>query len=353
MAKSKQSIKALLIGPLPDVKGNKIGGARVSFSELQQYFQNQGIAHELVNTQSISGGIGRLFKPFYILLQVLLRLPKVDVLFVNLSQSGTKTLAPLLFVWSRLLGKKFVFRPFGGSLKDYYEAYHPWQKWLFDQTLLRSDLFFFQTVELLTYFRALGANGVQLPTSRKNQTDYLRDPQQAFQKRFVFVGHVKASKGIDLALAAFEQLDDSYTIHFYGPIKEDKYKTLFAKEDSPYRGLLKKEEVLPKLSQYDVLILPTYFSGEGYPGAIIEAYSLGLPVIASRWKAIPEIVQEQKTGYLIQPKSVDALVEGIRFFSSKNYPELSGNARQYFLDAFEIDAITGRAWQQIKALWNK
>ena len=352
MSKANKTITPLLIGPLPNVKANKIGGARVSFSELHQYFQTKNIPHELVNTQSMESGIGRFLNPFYILLKILLRLPKVDLLFVNLSQSGTKTLAPLLYILSRFLGKKFVFRPFGGSLKDYYDAYHPLQKWLFKRTLLRADLFFFQTIELLKYFKAMGANGVQLPTSRKNQDSFLRDTQRPFQKRFVFMGHIKTSKGIDIALEAFEQLEDTYSIHFYGPIKEAKYKTLFAKEGSPYKGLLKKEEVLATLSNYDVLILPTYFSGEGYPGAIIEAYALGLPVIASQWKAIPEIVQHQETGFLVEPKSVNALLEGLRFFTPENYAPLSANARAYFLSAFEAEAITGRAWQQIQNLWD-
>ena len=197
----------------------------------------------------------------------------------------------------------------------------------------------------------MGANACQLPTSRKDNTSYLRPTDRPFQKRFVFMGHVKATKGIDIVLEALQQLDDTYTVHFYGPIKDKKYQTTFNNTHSNYQRLLQKEEVLPTLQEYDVLILPTYFSGEGYPGAIIEAYSLGLPVLTTHWKAIPEIVKHETTGYLIQPKSVEAFIEGIQFFNSDNYTDLSQNARNYFLNAFAAQAVTAKAWKEITDLW--
>ena len=50
--------------------------------------------------------------------------------------------------------------------------------------------------------------------------------------------------------------------------------------------------------QADVFIMPTHFEGFGW--VFIEAMAAGLPVIATRINAIPEIVSHGETGFLIQ-----------------------------------------------------
>jgi len=51
--------------------------------------------------------------------------------------------------------------------------------------------------------------------------------------------------------------------------------------------------------QADIFVMPTYFEGFGW--VFIEAMAAGLPVIATRINAIPEIVNHGETGFLIQP----------------------------------------------------
>ncbi|MGA9381629.1 MAG: glycosyltransferase, partial [Phormidium sp.] len=51
--------------------------------------------------------------------------------------------------------------------------------------------------------------------------------------------------------------------------------------------------------QADLFVLPTY--SEPFGWVFIEAMAAGLPIIASRVNAIPEIVSHGETGFLIQP----------------------------------------------------
>ncbi len=44
------------------------------------------------------------------------------------------------------------------------------------------------------------------------------------------------------------------------------------------------------LSEHDLLLFPSYFRGEGYPGIIVEAFQCGVPVAAAGWSAIPELI---------------------------------------------------------------
>ena len=64
------------------------------------------------------------------------------------------------------------------------------------------------------------------------------------------------------------------------------------------------------LRSWDVFALPSY--DEGLPIAVLEAMAEGLPVVATDVGGIPELVENEGTGYLIEPKDVDALRNALR-----------------------------------------
>lgn len=347
----KKQLRILLIGPLTNIKANRIGGATISFGQLIRFMDQQQLPFEVINTQPFYAGWKKRLNGIFILASILIRLRKVNLIFLNSSRGGTLYLAPILYGIARVFSKKFVFRPFGGNLKQYLNASASWQQWLFKHTVLHSDLLFLQTQELVRHFSDLGANIAHLPTSRFPAT--FKDSvsqNHPFQYRFVFLGHVKQAKGIDLILEALTTLDAPYLFHIYGPIKDAKYEAIFAEQTGIYQGILPPEDLLPTLQKYDVLVLPTFYEGEGYPGAVIEAYSLGLPVISTQWKSIPELIRHRETGLLIPPRSVPALVEAIRFFNEENYREYSKNAFDHFQSNFNTTVVLKRALEMIHHL---
>ena len=79
------------------------------------------------------------------------------------------------------------------------------------------------------------------------------------------------------------------------------------------------------ISQFDIFVLPSVLEGFGI--VLLEAMVLGKPVVASKVGGIPEIVEQQKTGLLVQPADVDDLCHGL--FTLLKDPEkrlLMGNA---------------------------
>jgi glycosyltransferase involved in cell wall biosynthesis len=62
--------------------------------------------------------------------------------------------------------------------------------------------------------------------------------------------------------------------------------------------------------QADVFVMPTHFEGFGW--VFIEAMAAGLPVIATKINAIPEMVSSGETGFLIQPGNRSALADYIQ-----------------------------------------
>lgn len=86
---------------------------------------------------------------------------------------------------------------------------------------------------------------------------------------------------------------------------------------SAFRFLGQVETVSDYMSSYGVLVLPSKFDGR--PVAVLESLALGVPVIASRVGALPELIQEGVTGFLCEPGDVDAFAERIRWLAG--HPE--------------------------------
>ena len=343
-------IKILVIGPLPNPSLNKVGGARVSFSFLIEYFQLNKVDFELINTKPFDQGWKRYLNSIIIFFNLIKKVAKADLLMINVSQGGTKFLVPLAFLVSKIFNKKFVFRPFGGSLANYYKNYSSIGKWVFQNTALKADLLILQTKELINYFQFANVETYWLPTSRNDHDIYVS--RTAFKNKIIFLGHIVEEKGIDIIIETYKVLKDKYSFEIYGPLKAEKYKAIF-KEIPIYKGLLNKEGVLNALAQNDVLILPTFFEGEGYPGVIIEAFSMGLPVIATKWKAIPEIVEHGENGILIPIKSSIALTKAVQSFNISNYSKYSENARRSFLKNHKAEVVTKNLMIKLESLVGK
>jgi glycosyltransferase involved in cell wall biosynthesis len=160
--------------------------------------------------------------------------------------------------------------------------------------------------------------------------------------RFVYVGRISKSKGIGEILEAISLLkakDFNFHVTFYGPV-EDTFK--LESSNASYGGILdiqsNSNEVYAKLSTYNVMLFPTYWKGEGFPGVLIDAFIAGLPVIATDWNMNKEIIEEGINGFLIEPKSTEALVQKM-IWVMENRSELDvlrlnnlTNANKYHID---------------------
>lgn len=339
--------KILFLGPKTNLEKGLVGGATISFGYLIDYFKSKNEEIRVLNTKRYFGFLSGLRNALFLMLGTIYNAFWADIIFMNSSRGGTRLLAPFVSFIAFLFGNKFVFRPFGGDMKDYTRKFDALSRWMFKKSVLKADILYLQTKELMDFYASNDVNTKQLKTSRKRPAEHLVKNAASFDKRFIFLGFVNEKKGVDQILEARQILGEEYTLHIYGPLKDEKYHDIATQV---YKGILHRNEVLPTLSRYDVLLLPTYYEGEGYPGAIIEAYSLGLPVITTNWKSIPEMVKDRRTGILIEAKSTNALVDAIKMINKSNYLDLSKHAIQYFSDTFAEDVVLEKVRQDLKEL---
>ena len=82
-----------------------------------------------------------------------------------------------------------------------------------------------------------------------------------------------------------------------------------------------------------VFVLPSYYR-EGVPRSTQEAMAIGRPVITTDVPGCRETVIDGKTGFLIPPHNVDALVEKMTFFveHSETIEPMGWAAHQYAVE---------------------
>lgn len=331
----RDELNLLLIGPQLRKDESNLGGATVLFMELVNHIHSRHIKHNIVNTQKFNAFASPFRNWIHVVFQTIRLIPQHRVVFLNVSQNGFIFLCPVTFILCRIFGKKLVIRPFGGWLLDIFRQAGTFKRFVILQTVLNADLLYLETQRLVEYFSLFCSNVRQLVNSRP--TKYNQLPVSNYRKRFIYIGHIKRTKGILELLEAQRRLEGKVQIDLYGPILDKELD--FIIEHPNYKGALNRDQISKILKDYDVLVLPTYYHGEGYPGVIVEAYACGLPVITTQWKSIPEMVIQDNTGYLIQPKSVEDIVNAISGINDENYRKLSENAFFYFNQHLKSDVV--------------
>lgn len=113
----------------------------------------------------------------------------------------------------------------------------------------------------------------------------------------MYVGRLSSEKGLDvLAGAARSMPNADIDVIGSGPL-EALAKEAFGDR---YLGFRPLDDIMARMGRARYLVLPS-ICYENSPRTIVEAFSCGLPVIASRLGALPDIVRDGVTGLLFNP----------------------------------------------------
>lgn len=139
-------------------------------------------------------------------------------------------------------------------------------------------------------------------------------PQEESRLRVLFVGQLEEHKGILFLIEAFKkspmpnaQCPMSLDIVGSGTLQQRVQALVQGDTRITMHGLVAHDALEEFYSNADVVVVPSLVA-ENQPTVILEAFSHGVPVIASRIGGIPELVGAGKTGFLFPPGDMDALV---------------------------------------------
>ena len=195
-----------------------------------------------------------------------------------------------------------------------------------------------------------------IPTAVIKDQDIPALPNLAINKKLIFIGRIEhTEKAVmilpDIVRKVLEQTPINY-IHVFG---EGSDQQALKKKISDYglqdcmvlKGYLPYDQLLDTLAQYDFLILPSFFEGQGL--VVLEAMAMGVIPFASRLEGRTTVwVQEGSQGFLANPGDPDDFARVIsQNINRKDLLQISENAKEVVRKEFTFEKMNDRYIQLV------
>ncbi|MCR9052124.1 glycosyltransferase family 4 protein [Phaeodactylibacter xiamenensis] len=170
---------------------------------------------------------------------------------------------------------------------------------------------------------------------------------------FVYAGRLIKEKGVPEFVQAAQILKPSYPeveFQIAGFLEKDAPGAISAADIVTwektgavnYQGA--KEDIRPILAEAHCVVLPTYYR-EGVPRILLEAASMGIPIIGTPTPGCKDIVLEGKTGFLCQPmdhKQLGRVMEKVIRMDDTQRHQLGIEGRKIVRAYFQEEIIINR-----------
>jgi glycosyltransferase involved in cell wall biosynthesis len=173
------------------------------------------------------------------------------------------------------------------------------------------------------------------------------------------VGRAVEKKGLGVVIKALAELPTTLAwrfLHVGGgpllPMLKTRARELGIADRIEWLGAQPQDVVLQRYRDADLFVLASRIAADGdrdgLPNVLMEAQSQRLAVIATRAGAIPELVEPDVTGLLVEPDDVGALADGMKRLitdpARRDALAAAGLERVHRQFRFEvsIDALAGR-----------
>lgn len=148
--------------------------------------------------------------------------------------------------------------------------------------------------------------------------DFNFNPEQKFdcprQVIFGYLGQLQEYKGVKILLDAFARVTGDHQLWIIGsgPLADLVRQAASTDQRIKFYDWLDQTELREKIwSRLNVLVQPS-LTAESFGMTVIEAQSHGIPALASRIGALPELVDQGRTGWLVEPGDVDQLAQNMQ-----------------------------------------
>lgn len=140
--------------------------------------------------------------------------------------------------------------------------------------------------------------------------------------RILYIAGLRKTKGvmdiIETAIA-LRSRDRDFIIDVVGPWQEEDTRRCFesavAEADIAdcivMHGRITGEKKWLLYRKASLFFFPSYYESENFPLVLIEAMAFSLPVVATRWRGIPEMVVDGETGILCEIRSTEQFSDAI------------------------------------------
>ena len=176
----------------------------------------------------------------------------------------------------------------------------------------------------------------------------------------LYVGVIQESKGVLMLLEAAKLLRErgcAFRVNLVGDFASEEFKSQATdycrqhglEEQVHWPGVQQGAAKWQYFLNADIFCFPSFFEAESFGNVVVEAMMFSLPVVATRWRGIPSIVEDRKTGYLVEIKHPEPLAHGLAELISQPEKRLAQGAagRAKFEQRYRIDRFLRTIEQQL------
>jgi len=103
-------------------------------------------------------------------------------------------------------------------------------------------------------------------------------------------------------------------------------------------GITARVDLPNHLNQLRLLVLPSYT--EGLPNIMLEAMACGTPVLATPVGAIPDVIIDGKTGFIMENNSPECIAENVkRALNSPDLEQIAEAGRRFVEENFTFEKV--------------
>jgi glycosyltransferase involved in cell wall biosynthesis len=168
-----------------------------------------------------------------------------------------------------------------------------------------------------------------------------------------YIGRLSPEKGVQHFVSSLSTiLHAKNEIHILiggdGPLKKDIIRAIKNENLNnrvKFSGWISHDDLPQYLNQLRLLVLPSYT--EGLPNIMLEAMACGTPVLATPVGAIPDIIKDGETGFIMQNNSPECIAENVqRALNCSDLAVIANNGRQLVQNNYSFEKTVSE-WKKI------
>ncbi|MBO5057667.1 MAG: glycosyltransferase family 4 protein [Lachnospiraceae bacterium] len=331
-------MRVLMIGPDRSVHGG-ISGV------VNNYYE-AGLDKKIdlcyIGTMVEGSKVRKLLKAAGAFAVFLWKLPGYEIVHVNVASDASYVRKSFFIRAAKAFHKKTVIHQHGGDFEGYYRGLSDKGKERVREVLAMGDAFLVLAPPWKEFFGGLidkdkitvFPDSIQIPE---------KEEKRYGQHKLLFLGRICKAKGVGELLSVVPLLKEKCPdIKLYlGGIFEEKELEDKVRELSDcvkWLGWISGDEKKKYLKECDIFVLPSYFEGQSV--SVLEAMAYSCAVVASNTGGIPQMIINGETGILTEPRSEEALKEGLNKVLSDTAlcESLGRNAYDKVEKEFSIDS---------------
>ena len=242
-------------------------------------------------------------------------LSECENIIIMPARKGVKVFPALFNMFNKSFGRKLHYVVIGGWLNDELKASASLAK-----QIKKLDCVYVELEQMKKDLQETGLDNVIYMPNFRSKASLKADElvyTTAEPYRVCTFSRLLREKGIEEAIDAVRAANAHYgrtvyELDIFGMI-EPEYKERFEeiqKTFEPYinyKGVIDNRNCSDELKSCFALLFPTFYKGEGFAGTIIDAFSAGVPVIATDWHYNASIITHLVDGIIYDTQKPELL----------------------------------------------